>query len=262
MAGASRRAFSVAVGDRNPKSHRFSARQPPPRLWRSPSAACRDLQPHGSRAIDSRGHRGTRRSSRHPSVLATSISLISGSAASSGRDCRNSSGPSVIPTLGRTLAVTRDCGGHQGCRSTIRCALPARSRCWVSCRGRARRDLQVPAVPDRRRSAGLTLRFRHACSWSYAAATASVGEHPMSVRSRNRIARGLWVLMAARTSVRDRSSVGRELALRPECSAQARMPPTARPAPRGERRGVTGFDCGAGALFYGVTPPAGDRAPI
>ncbi len=30
----------------------------------------------------------------------------------------------------------------------------------------------------------------------------------------------------------------------------ARMPPTARPAPRGARLGVTGFDCGAGGVFY------------
>jgi hypothetical protein len=44
---------------------------------------------------------------------------------------------------------------------------------------------------------------------------------------------------------RNRSTVGKWLALRPEFSThQARMPPTARPAPRGERPGVTGFAAG------------------
>src|SRR4030088_3058396 len=48
----------------------------------------------------------------------------------------------------------------------------------------------------------------------------------------------------------NRSTVGNWLALRPQFSThQARMPPTARPAPRGERPGVTGFYCGAGAGF-------------
>ena len=43
------------------------------------------------------------------------------------------------------------------------------------------------------------------------------------------------------TSGPERSSVGGLLALRPERLAQVRMPPTAQPAPRGERRGPTGF---------------------
>jgi hypothetical protein len=43
------------------------------------------------------------------------------------------------------------------------------------------------------------------------------------------------------TSGRDRSSVGGLLALRPERSAQVRMPPTAQYAPQGERPGPTGF---------------------
>ena len=42
-------------------------------------------------------------------------------------------------------------------------------------------------------------------------------------------------------AARDRSSVGNLLALRPERLAQVRMPPTAQPAPRGERPGPTGF---------------------
>jgi hypothetical protein len=63
-------------------------------------------------------------------------------------------------------------------------------------------------------------------------------------------------LTAAHTNARDRSSVSRELALRPECSAQARTPPTARPAPRGERRGLLVLTAGPVLCFYGVTPPA------
>jgi predicted esterase len=40
------------------------------------------------------------------------------------------------------------------------------------------------------------------------------------------------------------------------------MPPTARLAPRGERRGVTGFDCGPVPYRYGVTHTALDRIGI
>src|SRR5438034_6179930 len=89
----------------------------------------------------------------------------------------------------------------------------------------------------------------------------------MSVGSRNRIARGLWLLASGHTNVRDRSSVSRELALRPECSAQARMPPTAPPAPRGERRGLLVLTAGPVLCLYGrhptgpVTAPLSDRPP-
>jgi hypothetical protein len=46
------------------------------------------------------------------------------------------------------------------------------------------------------------------------------------------------------------------LALRPEFSAQARMPPTALMAPRGERRGLLILTVGPVMCFYGVIPPA------
>jgi len=56
--------------------------------------------------------------------------------------------------------------------------------------------------------------------------------------------------------------VSRELALRPECSAQARMPPTARPAPRGERRGVLVLTAGPVLCFYGCQPTGPVTAPL
>ena len=53
----------------------------------------------------------------------------------------------------------------------------------------------------------------------------------------------------APTGPRDRSTVEEQLALRPEFSAQVRMPPTARSAPRGERRGLMVLTAGpVGAL--------------
>ena len=57
-----------------------------------------------------------------------------------------------------------------------------------------------------------------------------------------------------RITARDRSTVEHELALRPGCSAQARMPPTARPAPRGERRGPLVLTAGPVPYFYGRYP--------
>jgi hypothetical protein len=52
------------------------------------------------------------------------------------------------------------------------------------------------------------------------------------------------------------------LALRPECSAQARMPPTARSAPRGARRGLLVLTAGPVAYFStGVTHHPGGRVP-
>lgn len=73
--------------------------------------------------------------------------------------------------------------------------------------------------------------------------------------------RGLRLLAFAPTDACDRSSVDHELALRPGFSAQTRMPPTVRPAPRGERPGLLGFACGAGALLSTAsTHRPGDRA--
>lgn len=52
----------------------------------------------------------------------------------------------------------------------------------------------------------------------------------------------------------DRSNIDVELALWPDSSAEARMPPTAQSVPRGARRGHLSFDCGAGAFTYGRRP--------
>ena len=49
---------------------------------------------------------------------------------------------------------------------------------------------------------------------------------------------------------RDRSRVEHELALRPEFPPQARMPPTARSAPRGVRRGLLVLTAGLVQYFY------------
>src|SRR5205807_313462 len=95
----------------------------------------------------------------------------------------------------------------------------------------------------------------HVDSRATATATAPVGEHPMSAGSRNRIARGLWLLTAAQTSARDRSRVEHELALRPGFSAQALMPPTALPAPRGERPGLLVLTAGPAPLRRHPTGP-------
>ena len=63
-------------------------------------------------------------------------------------------------------------------------------------------------------------------------------------------------------NARDRSRVEHELALRPGFSAQARMPPTAR-LRHEARGGVTGFDCGAGAVLLRALPHRpGGRVPI
>src|SRR5207248_11783318 len=55
-------------------------------------------------------------------------------------------------------------------------------------------------------------------------------------------------------NARDRSRVGGQLALRPGFSAQARMPPTALRAPRGERRGLLVLTAGPVPYFYGRYP--------
>jgi hypothetical protein len=52
------------------------------------------------------------------------------------------------------------------------------------------------------------------------------------------------------------STVVSELALRPGFSPQARMPPTARSASRGGRRGLLVLTAGPVACSIGVTPPA------
>src|SRR5207302_10204724 len=91
-------------------------------------------------------------------------------------------------------------------------------------------------------------------SCSLPASAIALGERPMSIGPRNRTARGLWLLTSGHTSARDRSRVEHELALRPECSAQVRMPPTARPAPRGERRGLLVLTAGPVLCFYGRYP--------
>lgn len=64
------------------------------------------------------------------------------------------------------------------------------------------------------------------------------------------------VLGLVHVNARDRSRVGGQLALRPGFSAQARMPPTALRAPRGERRGLLVLTAGPVRTSTGVTPPA------
>ena len=54
----------------------------------------------------------------------------------------------------------------------------------------------------------------------------------------------------------DRSTVDHELALWPGCSARARIPPTARPAPRGERRRLLVLTAGPVPHLYGRYLPA------
>src|SRR5664279_3017739 len=58
------------------------------------------------------------------------------------------------------------------------------------------------------------------------------------------------------TNAGNRSSVIDELALRPELSAQVRMPPTVLLAPRGVWRGLLVLTAGLGGTSTGVTPPA------
>src|ERR1035441_369514 len=54
-----------------------------------------------------------------------------------------------------------------------------------------------------------------------------------------------------------------ELALRPGFSARARMPPTARSCATRREAGVTGFDCGAGAVLLRASfHRPGGRVPI
>jgi hypothetical protein len=53
-----------------------------------------------------------------------------------------------------------------------------------------------------------------------------------------------------------RSTVEDELALRPGFLSQARLPPTAQPAPRGVRRGPLVLTAGPVPYSRGVVPPA------
>ena len=69
-------------------------------------------------------------------------------------------------------------------------------------------------------------------------------------------------LTSAHTNARDRSTVEHELALRPELSARARMPPTVRPAPRGERPRLLVLTAGRCRTSMGVTPPTRWPRPI
>jgi hypothetical protein len=62
------------------------------------------------------------------------------------------------------------------------------------------------------------------------------------------------VLGLVHVNARDRSRVGRQLALRPGFSALARMPPTALRAPRGERPGLLVLTAGPVPYFYGRYP--------
>jgi len=63
-------------------------------------------------------------------------------------------------------------------------------------------------------------------------------------------------LRSVHAIVADGSTVVSELALRPGFSTQARMPPTARSASRGGRRGLLVLTAGPVSCSTGVTPPA------
>ena len=63
-------------------------------------------------------------------------------------------------------------------------------------------------------------------------------------------------LRSGYASAANGSTVVGELALRPGFSPQARMPPTARCASRGERRGLLVLTAGPVSCSAGVTPPA------
>jgi len=64
------------------------------------------------------------------------------------------------------------------------------------------------------------------------------------------------LLRSAHANVQNGSTVVSELALRPGLSPQARMPPTARFASRGGRRGPLVLTAGPVSCSTGVTPPA------
>ena len=72
----------------------------------------------------------------------------------------------------------------------------------------------------------------------------------MPARGRDRA--NFWGLV--HINARIRSSVVDELALRPEFSAQVRMPPTVRLAPRGVWRGLLVLTAGLVPYFHGRVP--------
>src|SRR5665213_1236427 len=84
---------------------------------------------------------------------------------------------------------------------------------------------------------------REICDLQFLAHAATLRASPSSALPARRL--------RLRTSARNRSSVGGRLALRPGSSAQARMPPTARPAPRGARRGLLVLTAGPVTYFCG-----------
>src|ERR1035437_7365760 len=72
------------------------------------------------------------------------------------------------------------------------------------------------------------------------------------------------LLRSAHTNSRDGSTIANELALRPGFSPQARVSPTAQPAPRGAERWVTGSRCGArrraSNVLFRRGPPRGSHS--
>jgi hypothetical protein len=146
------------------------------------------------------------------------VSLVSGGSGWSGRAPISRPGS----TLARISVQTQlaDDGG----RETI---LPA---CDLSCRGLAQRVLA-------------------ASSWETNPATdRRISRSPRPRTSSNELFR------RGSHNARNRSRVERELALRPRFSPQARMPPTARPAPRGARRGLLVLTAGPARYSYGRYP--------
>ena len=100
-----------------------------------------------------------------------------------------------------------------------------------------------------------SVQVQSSCFWT----KRSLREAARTSAGRNRRVRALTFV---HTSACNGSSVGGELALRPERSAQAQMPPTARHAPRGGRRGLLVLTAGPVPYYCGVTYTALDRVGI
>jgi hypothetical protein len=96
---------------------------------------------------------------------------------------------------------------------------------------------------------GLAQRVLAASSWETNPATdRRISGSPRPRTSSNKLFR------RGSHNARNRSRVERELALRPRFSPQARMPPTALPAPRGARRGLLVLTAGPARYSYGRYP--------
>jgi hypothetical protein len=113
----------------------------------------------------------------------------------------------------------------------------------------------------RSRSARRCARAPSGAGWVRSArGTGAAGEESADAHPADELKRAL---RCAQTNARSRSRVVHELALRPESSIQARMPPTARSAPRGVWRGLLILTAGLGAVVLpALHHRSGGRVPI